>query len=229
MELVRVVGPLLFQRLFQHIHGGRIRVLVVVAEQAQHRRPKLRNQGHRRDRLPLIERFGGLSDVAAPEVHHGVEGRVAGRRQDRVPAAGAGADDADLAVAAGLRLDPLQRRVGVAEDGRIGDLGAGDGRDLVRRALAEAVEQVRRNRDEPVLCKAPRELPVELIPARHVMQQHNPRIRPRAVRARDVGVDQVPAATRNLRDPGDHAAFCCRVETVPGHPFPPLPAESSAG
>jgi hypothetical protein len=62
-------------------------------------------------------------------------------KQERLPPAGAGADDPDLAIEPGLGAQPLDCTFGVADDLRIGNaaLGAHFGGDIIGFAFAGAV------------------------------------------------------------------------------------------
>ena len=93
-------------------------VLVVVAEQAEQRRSHLAGELDRRDRALGVELLGIVDHhVAAPAVDRGVDpvGQQA-RGQIDMAAAGAEADQADLAVGIGLRLQIDDRAGDIADD-----------------------------------------------------------------------------------------------------------------
>ena len=111
----------------------------------------------------------------------------------RVATARARPDDADLAVAERLRLDPVHGLAGVAFDGLVGDAtgGARGGGDVVGRAVPEAFVEVRHDGDVAVFGEAACELAVELVPAGRVVGHDDARVGPVTVRACDVRVDLV--------------------------------------
>ena len=89
------------------------------------------------------------------------------------------------------------------------------GGDIVRRAMSEAFVQVGHDGDIAVLGEAARELTVELIPARGMVNHDDARVRPRAVGSGDVGVDLIAAPSRHQRNAGHDAPFGVRPERVP--------------
>src|SRR5712671_2597542 len=94
-----------------------------------------------------------------------------------VPATGAGAEKADLAVVIGLRAHPLHRGLGIADHLGVGNaaVGAHLGGDVVRVALARTLIEVGADREIAVMREPPRGLDVELAPARQVVDQHHAR------------------------------------------------------
>src|SRR5262245_59853669 len=75
-----------------------VRVLVVIAEDAEQGRGELLGVVDRRDRLLVVELLLVIDDdIAAPAIDHGVEARHQTAGEIGLPSARAEADDADLA------------------------------------------------------------------------------------------------------------------------------------
>ena len=91
-----------------------------------------------------------------------------------MPATGAGAENADLAVVTGLRADPLHRGLGIADHLGVGNaaVGAHLGGDVVRVALARTLIEVGADREIAVMREPTRRLNVELAPAREMVDKH---------------------------------------------------------
>src|SRR5262249_40201034 len=141
-----------------------------------------------------------------------------GRSQVGMAAAGAGADDAELAVGVGLRGDIVARCLEVTDDlvvrGATGGASLGGG--VVRGAVAVAAGGVGTDGDVAVLGKAPREFAVELIPAGKVVDEDDTREGTVAQGPHIVGVNLIAVVALDLDRLSGHAAFGCRVELVPG-------------
>src|SRR5712692_2859906 len=71
--------------------------------------------------------------------------------------------------------------------------------------MPKPVVDVRADTEIAVVCEPPRRLPVPLIPTRHMMNQYNPRERPRAQGTRKVGVDNIPIMSLNHHSLSKHA------------------------
>src|SRR5262249_56630871 len=106
-----------------------------------------------------------------------VEARRTRRRQHGVPAMIEVADDADLAIAGRLTLEPLHGGAAIADHLIVRDaaLGANLGRDVVRGAVTVVEVQVGTDHGVAMVGQAPRKLLVELIPAGHMVYRHNAR------------------------------------------------------
>ena len=98
LALVLEMGASRLERIFQLGNLRRRGAAVVLAEQAQQRAGEVRRLVGRRDWLRGSQLLFGHHLAAAPAVHGRVEAGHPARGQERVPAAGAGAPDADLAV-----------------------------------------------------------------------------------------------------------------------------------
>ena len=90
------------------------------------------------DRRLGVELLLAHHHAAAPQVDAGVDVLLLAGVDEGVPAAGAGAENADLAVVSGLRAHPLHGGLGVADHLGVGDaaVGAHLGGDVVGVALA---------------------------------------------------------------------------------------------
>jgi len=122
-----------------------------------------------------------------------------------------------LQLLVGCAFHPGQSGLGIGDHAVIGDatLATYPGGDIVRCAVTESFEQVRADRDVPVLREAAGELPVELIPARWMVHQHDARVRSGAVGLGDVRMDLVATTAGDRRNAGDHAALGIGPERVP--------------
>jgi len=116
----------------------------------------------------------------------------ASRAWEGVPAARAGAEQADLAVVPGLRPHPCHRGRRVADHLGVGNAALGPhlGGDVVWVARARPLIEVGADRQVAVVREPARRLDVELAPARQMVDQHHPGKRARAGRPRHVGGDR---------------------------------------
>src|SRR5690606_23084958 len=99
VELVRLAR--LAQRLLVLVDLFRARALVLVAEDAEQGCVEVRRVLDGRDRASRGRGLGRGDDATAPEIDDGVEAWRPRGDEHRVPPAGTGAQDADLAVVAG--------------------------------------------------------------------------------------------------------------------------------
>ena len=92
-----------------------------------------------------------------------------------VPPAGAGAEQADLAVEVGLGAHPGDGGGGIGHHLRVRNaaFGAHLGGDVVRMALARALIEIGADRHVAMMREAARRLDVELAPAGEVMDEHD--------------------------------------------------------
>src|SRR5690348_2449269 len=101
MEFIGLAGLLELFLVLVDLLGRR--GLVVVAEEAQERATEVLREVDRGDRALLVELVRRSDDAAAPALDRGIPaGRAAGG-EEGVAATGAGARDADLAIAIRLR------------------------------------------------------------------------------------------------------------------------------
>ena len=100
----------------------------------------------------------------------------------------------DLAIGVGQRPQELHRRLKIIHDliVRNSAFGTHMRGDILRRRMAAPVIQVRRNRRIPMMRELPRALPIPLIPTRHMMRQHHPRMRTSPQRTRKISIDPNP-------------------------------------
>src|SRR5579863_1288174 len=104
-----------------------------------------------------------------------------------MPSARAGAEEANLAVAIGLRAHPLHGTLGIADHLGVGNAApaAHLGGDVVRVGVAAsplALVEVGADREIAVMRKPARRLDIELAPAREMMDKHDARKRARTRR-----------------------------------------------
>src|SRR5438105_4793760 len=141
-------------------------------------------------------------------------------KQEGLPPAGAGADDADLAVEPGLSAQPLDCTFGVADDLRIGDaaLGAHLGGDVVGFALTGAVVEVMADRGVAVMCEPAGGLTIKLVPARRMVDQHDARIGARTQRPRDIGRNRLTLVASDRDCLGNHSfvGHCRSLSSIGG-------------
>src|SRR6185437_1629100 len=124
VKFVSLAGFL--ERLFGAVHLIRIRIFIVVAEQAEERRLEFVGQIDRCDRALAAELRLVINDhVTAPAVDGGIDTIDLGGRQIDMATAGAEADGADLAVAVRLLLEKLDGAFRVAHHLRIGNAAGG--------------------------------------------------------------------------------------------------------
>jgi hypothetical protein len=130
-------------------------------------------------------------DAAAPELGAGVDVLFLAGVDECVPPARAGAEQADLAVMAGLRAHPLHCGLGIANHLRVGDaaLGAHLGGDIVRIAVARTLIEVGADREIAVMREAACRLDIEFAPPREVVDQHDTGKGARTRRPGNVGGD----------------------------------------
>ena len=192
VELVDLA--MLFQLYLVLVHLIGRRRPVLIAEYAEQRAGEVPGHVDRRHRRLRIELLPAHHHTAAPKVGAGVHVLPLRGVDESVPSAGAGTEDADLAVEAGLRAHPLHRGRGVADHLGIGDaaLGTNLGRNIVgiRIGAARALIKVMADRDVAVMGEAARRLDVELAPAGHVVDQHDPREGAGTGRPRHIGGDR---------------------------------------
>src|SRR5579871_4157172 len=129
----------------------------------------------------------------------------------------AGADDAHFAVAIRLRLEPLHCRRRVAHDliVRNATLGPYFRGDVIRRAVTDAAVQIRTDGVVAMVREPARELLVELVPARHVHDDHHARRAISAFWSSDVRMDLITIGARNLDRASRHRLRSARVERIP--------------
>src|SRR6516165_2896860 len=108
IELVQLAVLLELCLVLVHLLGARR--AVVVAEYAEQRAAEVLRHVYRRYGCLGIELFLAHHDAAAPAFGAGVDVLPLAGIDEGVPAAGAGAENADLAVVTGLRADPFHRR-----------------------------------------------------------------------------------------------------------------------
>src|SRR3954468_20870913 len=175
VELVTLA--VFLERSLVLVHLLRAWRAVVVAEEADQRTAQVRRHVDRRDRRLLVELLLGHHHAAAPEVRARIDVFFLARIDERMPAARAGAENADLAIEARLAAHPLHGGFGVADHLRVRNsaLGPHLGGDVIRIALAGALIEVGTDRQITVMREAPRRLDVELAPARQMMHQHHAR------------------------------------------------------
>ena len=140
-------------------------------------------------------------DAAAPQVSDRVPVVAAARRQQRVSATRARADDPGLAVAGRLRQQPLASGLQVGYDAVVGHaaLGADLSGDVIGMAVPVPAVQVRADDGVTVPGEPVGELAVELVPAWHVVHGHDAGRDCVAGGSRHVGVNRVTVAT-GIRD-----------------------------
>ena len=154
VELVRLAVLLEFGLVLVHLFGaGRA---VVVAEDAEQRAGEVLRHLDRRDRRLGIELLLAHHHAAAPELDAGIDVLPLAGIDEGVPATGAGAEKADLAVQIGLRAHPLHRGLGIADHLGVGDAAVGThfGGDVVRVALARTLIEVSADREIAVMREA---------------------------------------------------------------------------
>src|SRR5215472_14855138 len=108
VELVILAVLLQFGLVLVYLLGAWRAVLI--AEQAEQRTRKVLGHVDRRDRSLLVQLFLAHHHAAAPELDAGVYVFLLAGIDEGVPAAGAGAEDADLAVVTRLRPHPFHGR-----------------------------------------------------------------------------------------------------------------------
>ena len=133
-----------------------------------------------------------------------------------MPPAGAGAEDADLAVEALLRTHPFHGGLRVADDlgVRNAALGAHLGADIVGVALADALIEVGADGDVAVVGKLARHLAIELAPGREMVDQHDAREGPRPRGSRCIGRDRRALVAVDLYLLHGHATVCHVVTSL---------------
>src|SRR5215470_11088293 len=99
VELVRLAVLLQFRLVLVHLLGARR--AVVVAEDADERAGEVPGQVDRRDRRLVVELLFAHHHAATPQFRAGVDVLLLARIDERVPAARAGAEQADLTVVPG--------------------------------------------------------------------------------------------------------------------------------
>ena len=120
---------------------------------------------------------------------------------------------------------------GVAGNGVVGGAtgSAGLGRRVIRGAVAETVVQVRGDGQVAVLRIAAGRLAVVLVPAGHVVQEHDTGAISLRAGPGDVGVDRVAVPALDVDDLTGHAVFTLGVELVPKHERSSPPELSRGG
>src|SRR3984957_4536120 len=139
VELVRLALLLELGLVLVHLLGARR--AVVIAEYADERAAEVLRHLDRRDGRLGIELLLAHHHAAAPELGAGVDIPALAGIDEGMPAAGTGAEQADLAVVVGLRSHPFHGGLGIADHLGIGNaaIGAHLGGDVVRIALARAL------------------------------------------------------------------------------------------
>src|SRR5450631_1459418 len=99
----------------------RARRAIVIAEEADQRATEIPGHVDRRHRRPGIELLLAHHYAAAPQFGAGVDVLVLAGIDEGVAAAGAGAENPDLAVVITLRAHPLHRGLGVADHLGVGN------------------------------------------------------------------------------------------------------------
>ena len=192
-----------------HLLGARR--AVVVAEQAQKRCAQARGHRDRRDRLLVVQLVRRHHHAAAPLLDHRIDVGLLAGIDERMPPAGAGADQPDLAVVVRLRAHPLHSRVGVAHHLRVGDaaVGAHLRGHVVRitvAAAAFALIQIGADGHVAVMGEAAGGFDIQLAPARQMVDQHHARERAGAFRLGDIGGDRVPVVAFDGHIRAGHAS-----------------------
>jgi hypothetical protein len=194
MELVGLALGLQF--LFELADLAGRGVLVVGAEQAEQRAGQVPGQVLDGAGLQRHALRRGAGDERAVAVDGGVE-RQADPGQEGLAAAGAVADDADLAVGRGQAAQVRRGPGYVADQARVGHaaLGAGRRGSIVGAgARGVAVIEVRHERVVAFRGETPGDLLGRRVVAGHVMDHDHAAERSGAHRPGQVGLDLVPAA-----------------------------------
>ena len=213
-----VVLAVLLQLFLVLVDLLRRRALIIVAEQAEQRAGQVFRQIDRSDGALRSELVRILDDAAAPEIDASIEATLYPTgREIRVSATRARAKDPHLAVARRQGSQELHARFEVSHDAVVGHTAcAAHGRcDVVRRAVAGSAEEVRTNGGVAVLRESAGELPVKLVPARHVVDHHNAGVRTRPEGPSKIGVHRVPVISTNGRRIRDHAFVGAGIQLVP--------------
>src|ERR1019366_4870166 len=175
VELVHLAVLLELGLVLVYLFGARR--AVVVAEDADKRAREVLGHVNRRDGRLGIELLLAHHHAAAPELGAGVDVLPLAGIDEGVAAAGAGAENADLAVVIGLRAHPLHGGLGIADHLGVGNaaVGANFGGDVIRVALARTLIEVSADREIAVMREPARRLDVELAPAREMVDKHHAR------------------------------------------------------
>src|SRR6266446_4337204 len=175
VELVHLAVLLELGLVLIHLLGARR--AVVVTEYAEQRAAEVLRHLDRCDRRLGIELLLAHHHAAAPQLDAGIDVLLLAGIDEGVPAAGTGAENADLAVVIGLRAHPLHGSLGIADHLGVGNaaVGAHFGGDVVWVALARTLIEVSADREIAVMREPTRRLNVELAPAREMMDKHHAR------------------------------------------------------
>src|SRR5215468_7886922 len=206
VEFVRLA--VLLERGFRlrRVVGGRPRVLH--AEQSKQRALQILGEVDGRHGLTGRQLLSHGDHASAIAVNGGIEAAERARGEVGLPAAGAIADDADLAVQIRQRAEIVDRALHVAHGAIIGHpAGRADARAvLLRGCLALPEMEVGRDRHEAMMSEAASDLLGRPVPARHVMDDDDAGERFAAKRSGEIGVDQV-AVMPTHRHCLSHLAF----------------------
>lgn len=109
-----------------------------------------------------------------------------------MPTAGAGAEEANLAIVFGLRAHPLHGRLRVADHLSIGNatLGTDFRRNIVRVAGASALVEIGADREISMMREPTRRPDIKFAPAGEMMDEHDSRKRARTRGLRRIGLNR---------------------------------------
>src|SRR6185295_2368774 len=175
---VELIGLAVLRELgLVQVHLLGTRRAVVVAEDADEGARKILRHVDGRDRCLGIELLLAHHDATAPEIGAGIDVLFLAGIEESVPAARAGAEEADLAVVVGLCAHPSHRGLGIADHLAVGNtaLGAHLRGYVVGVALARTLIEVGADREIAVMREPPRRLNVEFAPPREMVDQHHAR------------------------------------------------------
>src|SRR6266571_8027349 len=202
-----VVLPILLQLLLQLADTLGCRVLVLFSKQAEEWTGQVLRIVDGCDWLCGCQFLLCLYHVSAPTIDGCVEGFCSARDEEGLTSTRTGPEDSDLPIVERQRLEIAGRGVDVSDYARIRYSSGPSNlcRHIIRAAVAKSEVDVWTYRQVTVVGELSRKLAIQLVPARHVMNQHHPGKGSGTQWSRIVGVDYLSIMARQHNGLGKHS------------------------